>query len=118
MVSAVKKVRVATASSGRLRPAGKWSCRTFSPKEPLSRLFGGATSVVGFGGWLDDERGGNVKEEQVSLVMSFTTADELNADNVLELRRFLHRMGREAQQGEVACYSGGRLMRIRSYDKT
>ena len=36
----------------------------------MSKLFGGATSVNAFGGWLDDEGDGQVKEEPVSLVVS------------------------------------------------
>jgi hypothetical protein len=82
----------------------------------MSKLFGGATSVDAFGGWLDDEGDGQVKEEPVSLVVSFTCESQLIKPNVLQLRSFLHRMGREAQQGEVGVLVNGSFQRIRSFD--
>ena len=82
----------------------------------MSTLFGGATAVAGFGGWLDQERGGKVKEEQISMVFSFIAEDEWNKANVLELRKFLHRMGREAEQGEIGVLVKDRFLRIRRYD--
>jgi hypothetical protein len=82
----------------------------------LSRLFGGATSVHAYGGWLDAEMGDKVKEESVSLVVSFFSSDELSKDAVLELKRFVHRMGREAQQGEIGILLGNRFLRFRRFD--
>ena len=82
----------------------------------LSRLFGGATSVYAFGGWLDEEMGGEVKEEKVSLVVSFFSADELSKNAVLALKRFAHRMGREAQQGEIGILLGNQFLRFRRFD--
>ena len=82
----------------------------------MSKLFGGATTVPAFGGWLDEERGGQVKQEAISMVGSFITADEWNEGNVFELKRFIHRMGREAQQGEIEVLLNGTFWRIRSFD--
>lgn len=82
----------------------------------LSGLFGGATSVEGFGGWLDDEMGGKVKEEPISMAVSFMTSDEWNEENLLSLRRFLHCMGREAEQGEIGILVDGVFLRVRSFD--
>jgi hypothetical protein len=82
----------------------------------MSRLFGGATSVRGFGAWLDEEMGGKVKEEAISMVVSFITSDEWNEDNLPELRKSLHRMGREAEQGEIGILVDGVFLRIRRFD--
>lgn len=80
----------------------------------MSELFGGATSVKGYGGWLDVERGGQVKEEDISMVFSFIREDEWNKDNVLKLREFLYTMGREAQQGAIGLHVKGKYLEIPS----
>ncbi len=80
----------------------------------MSTLFGGATSVPGFGGWLDEKDGGKVKEEAISVVCSFISEDEWHLDNALEVKNFLYRMGREAEQGAVAFHARGRYMEIPS----
>jgi len=82
----------------------------------MSRLFGGATAVEGVGGWLDKEQGDRIKREPVSIVVSFITSNEWNQENLLELRAFLHRMGREAEQGEIGILSDGVFERIRRFD--
>lgn len=85
----------------------------------MSRLFGGATSVSGFGGWLDAERGGKVKQEAIWIVFSFINDAEWNRENVLQLREFLYRMGRDAQQGAVGLHVKGKYLEIpsRSYEQ-
>ena len=82
----------------------------------LSKLFGGATTVPGFGGWLDDEQGMKVKQETISMVVSFMVDEEWNENNILELRKFLHRMGRETDQGEIGILINGVFWRIRRFD--
>ncbi|MCX7047378.1 MAG: hypothetical protein NTX50_18075 [Candidatus Sumerlaeota bacterium] len=82
----------------------------------MSELFGGATAVEGMGGWLDVERGNKVKKEEVTMVFSFITAEEWNERNVLILKRFVCRMGREAKQGEIGMLMDGRFFRIRRFD--
>ncbi len=80
----------------------------------MSRLFGGATSVRGFGGWLDAEQGGQVKEEEISMVFSFISECEWSKENVLQLKEFLYRMGREAEQGAVGLHVMGKYLEIPS----
>jgi hypothetical protein len=82
----------------------------------MSKLFGGATALTGSGGWLDEERGARIKQETVSVVFSFFRAADWNEHNVLQLRRFLQRMGREAEQGEIGLYSKGRYWPMRRFD--
>ena len=65
----------------------------------MARLFGGTTSVDGFGAWRDDEAAGSVISENVSVVISFMAPSQWNRTAVLDLRRHLHRMGRETQTG-------------------
>ena len=50
------------------------------------------------------------------MVFSFVTADEWNKENALELRKFLHRMGRETEQGEIGVFLNGTFWRIRRFD--
>lgn len=81
----------------------------------MSTLFGGATAVESMGGWFDPDSM-EVKSERVSLVFSMISSDEWNESTVSELRRFLHKLGREAKQGEVAILVMNQLLRIRRYD--
>lgn len=85
----------------------------------MSRIFGGATSVKGLGGWLDEDHGGEVKEEEISMVFSFISEEEWHEENVLRLKRFLYRMGKEAKQGAVGLYVMGTYLEIpnKRYEK-
>src|SRR5688572_13861278 len=67
----------------------------------MARLFGGATAIEGNGAWRDDSRGGTIALEKVSTVLSLMPRSAWNEKTVSRLARFLHRMGRETQQGEV-----------------
>ena len=80
----------------------------------LSELFGGATSVSAFGGWLDVELGGKVKEEEISIVVSYIAESEWSETNALQLREFLYRMGRETQQGAIGLHVLGRYLEIKA----
>lgn len=74
----------------------------------LSTLFGGATAVEGFGGWLDEARGDELKLEQNAIVGSFfSMSEDWTDDTVEELREFLYRMGRECRQGAVGFVVNG-----------
>ena len=75
--------------------------------EVMAKLFGGATVVEGEGAWRDDERGGAIKSERISTVQSFTAKSSWNKETVRELATFLHRMGREANQGEIGLIVDG-----------
>jgi hypothetical protein len=50
-----------------------------------------------------------------SQVFSIIKPDEFTA-RLRQIREFLHRMGRETRQGEVACEFDGRFDRIRQFD--
>jgi hypothetical protein len=80
----------------------------------LSMLFGGATSIQGFGGWLDVEQDNTVLEEAISVVFSFFEETKWNKQNVSALKKFLHRMGREAKQGAIGLYVMGKYLEIPS----
>lgn len=82
----------------------------------MSSLFGGATAVQGFGGWLDEERGNKVKSEAISIVVSFITASELTEKKKEGLKKYLHKMGREAKQGEIGYLLNGIFYRLRNFE--
>jgi hypothetical protein len=80
----------------------------------LSEINGGATAMPPVeGGWLSDQN--EIIWENPVVVYSFIQPDAFVA-NLPRIREFLHRMGRETNQGEVACEFDGRFYRIRSYD--
>ena len=80
----------------------------------MSSLFGGATSIRGYGGWLDEEQGSQVKEEEISIVCSFLEEEAWDEETVLALKDFLYRMGRDAKQGAIGLYVFGKYLEIRS----
>ena len=68
----------------------------------LGRLFGGATALPpGRGVWRDDERGGNLVFDETIVIYCSVDPVELTGDAMREMRRFLHRMGRETRQGAL-----------------
>jgi len=83
----------------------------------MTKLFGGATAVQGDGAWRDDERGGAIKVERISTVQSFMAESSWNKETVQELATFLHRMGREANQGEIGLIVNGEYFPIREFNK-
>ncbi len=73
----------------------------------LGRLFRGATAFPpGKGVWRNDARGGELVYEPIVMVTSFVPIDEL-MNHMGQLKTFLHRLGREANQGEVGIVVGG-----------
>jgi len=48
-------------------------------------------------------------------VVSFFSSDDLNRHNVLELKKLVNRMGREAQQGEIGVLLGKQFLRFRRF---
>lgn len=54
--------------------------------------------------------------DETVLVTSFASQDDVNDAALGELRSFLHRMGREANQGEVGLVIDGCYYGITSYD--
>jgi hypothetical protein len=82
----------------------------------LGKLFRGATAFPpGKGVWRDDSNQGNLLFETTVMVVSYVSKKDLE-DNLLNLRTFLHRFGREAQQGEVGIIISGKYYGISVYD--
>lgn len=82
----------------------------------LAEIGGGATiAPAAEGGWLDREAGRVVWERPV-LVYTYVEDERLLAA-IPRLRDFLHRMGRETRQGEVAFEFDGEFYRIRKFDR-
>lgn len=83
--------------------------------ELLARIGGGVTILPPCrGGWLNPESGEIVWEEPVKLY-TYVKADAFET-HLGELRGFLHRLGVETKQGEVALEFDGIFLRITDYD--
>jgi hypothetical protein len=81
----------------------------------LGTVGGGATAMPPVEGvWVDAE--GEFVWENPVIVYSYIKPDQFVA-RLSELRSFLHRMGRETKQGEVAFEFDGRFYRIRGFDE-
>jgi hypothetical protein len=81
----------------------------------LSAINGGATAMPPVeGGWVNDED--EIIWENPVVVYSFIRP-EFFLTNLSRLREFLHRMGRETNQGEIAFEFGGSFYRIRTFDR-
>jgi hypothetical protein len=81
----------------------------------LSEVNGGATAMPPVeGGWMNDEM--QIIWENPVVVYSFVRPDEF-LQALPKLREFLHRMGRDTNQGEVAFEFDGRFYRIRKFDR-
>jgi len=83
----------------------------------LGRLFRGATAFPpGKGIWRDDDKGGTLLQEITVMIVSYVSKAELDK-NLKKLRSFLHRFGREANQGEVGLIISGKYYGISVYDE-
>jgi hypothetical protein len=80
----------------------------------LSQINGGATAIPVEGGWLNDQ--GTIILEHPVVIYSFVSRPEEFLKQLPRLRAFLHRLGRETNQGEVAFEFDGRFYRIRQFD--
>jgi len=81
----------------------------------LSKIGGGATAMPPVdGAWLNPETSELIREKVV-LVYTFIDPDQFEA-TLDELRAFLHRLGRETDQGEIVFEFDDRLFKIRDYD--
>jgi hypothetical protein len=90
----------------------KWALEAI---QLLSEINRGATAMPPVeGGWLNDE--GEIIWENPVVVYSFVRPDQF-LQSLPRLREFLHRMGRETNQGEVAFEFDGRFFRIRKFDQ-
>jgi len=82
--------------------------------ELLARIGGGVTIMPPVeGGWVNQS--GKIIWEHPVLIYTFIRPAEFLA-SLSKLRGFLHRLGRDARQGEVAFEFDGRLYRIRKFD--
>lgn len=83
----------------------------------LGTLFRGATAFPpGKGVWRDDSRGGELVFDDTVMVTSYIDPDAMDDAALGELRRFLHRLGREGGQGEIGAVIGGAYFGITKYD--
>lgn len=84
--------------------------------ELLAQLGGGVTIMPPTeGGWLNEETSTIVWEHPVQ-VYTYVKPDRFLA-RLGELRRFLHDLGRETDQGEVAFEFDGLFFRITEFDE-
>ncbi len=85
----------------------------------LGTLFRGATAFPpGRGVWRDDSQEGHLVFDDTVLVTSYVDPEELTDETLFRLREFLHRLGHEANQGEVGVVIGGRYYGITEFDST
>lgn len=83
--------------------------------EILAKIGGGVTIMPPVeGGWVDPL--GTIVWEHPIVVYSFIKPEAF-IRNLPALRRFLHRLGRETNQGEVAVEFDGWFYRITDFDK-
>jgi hypothetical protein len=124
------------ASLGATRPAGTSLFVLFVPSvdrygEPIDHdywvdqalhtfatLFRGATAYPrGRGRWRDDERAGALVADEPTVVTCYAAPQDITDEALARLRTFLHRLGREAQQGEVGIVFDGQYYGITEYDE-
>ncbi|EMY71527.1 hypothetical protein [Leptospira vanthielii] len=81
----------------------------------LSAIGGGVTiNPPSKGGWKSPT--GEIIWEDTIILYSYVDGESL-AKNIKNLKKFLHRLGREANQGEVACQFDGVFYKITEYDQ-
>lgn len=76
-----------------------WVRRTL---EMLGLLFRGATAYPrGVGVWRNDRDGGRLVYDRTTIVFTYVAEADFTPFARKQLKLFLHRMGREANQGEI-----------------
>lgn len=80
----------------------------------LSAINGGATAIPVEGGWLNEEE--KLILEEPVVVYSYIADTERFRAQLPVIREFLHRLGRETNQGEVAFEFNNVFFRIRQFD--
>ena len=84
--------------------------------DKLTELFGGATEMPPAKGKWYNEETGKIIAESVVLIHSYATEARANDEKRIKvLAEFLHRMGRDTNQGEVAVVIDGVFHRIRKF---
>lgn len=83
----------------------------------FGQLFRGATAYPRARGvWRDDERGGDLVLEEPTIVTCYADPNAATDAALAQLRQFLHRLGRETQQGEVGIVIDDAYCGITKYD--
>ena len=83
----------------------------------LGNCFGGATAMPpGSGVWRDDSQEAQLKRDESVIVFCLAKLSDVTQGAVKKLRGFLHRMGRDGDQGEVGVVIEGQYYGIRNYD--
>jgi hypothetical protein len=84
----------------------------------LGKLFRGATAYPkGLGVWRDDRAGGRLVFDDTTIVFSYVAPTDLTNESLGELRAFLHRMGRETNQGEMGLVLDGHYIGMTTFDE-
>ena len=97
---------------GELGTQRKW---VLESADLLARIGGGVTIMPpAEGGWFDTENDRIIWERPV-VVYTYVKPD-LFLERLGDLRAFLHRLGREANQGEIAGEFDGAFYRITKFD--
>lgn len=85
--------------------------------ETLGILFRGATAYPRARGvWRDDEREGELRYEDPTVVTCYADPAAMTDTARSRLRAFLHRLGRETNQGEVGIVIGDKYYGITEFD--
>lgn len=84
----------------------------------FGKLFRGATAYPRARGvWRDDDRSGELVFERPTIVTCYANPDDVDDAALGKLRGFLHRMGRETNQGEVGIVVGDEYHGISEFDE-
>jgi hypothetical protein len=101
--------------TGRKIKGPSWTKPTLSM---LGKLFRGATAYPkGLGVWRDDAAGGKLVFDDTTIVFSYVAPRDVTPAALEEPRRFLHRLGKETNQGEVGLVLDGKYLGIASFDE-
>lgn len=85
--------------------------------ETMGTLFRGATAYPRARGvWRDDARGGVLRFEEPTIVTCYADPKAVTGVARSRLRAFLHRLGRETNQGEVGIVIGNTYYGITDFD--
>lgn len=95
----------------KLKDQSKW---VDEARKLLSGIGGGATAFPPADGtWINEK--GDVIWEQTTMIFVYFLPDTFRA-HLKNLREFLHRFGRETNQGEVVVEIDGEFYRIKQFD--
>jgi len=67
--------------------------------------------------WRDDERGGALVSDEPTIVTSYADPADVTDGALAALRRFLHRLGKDTNQGEVGLVVDDAYLPITQFDE-